>query len=99
MKIAFKVPDNVPSTIQHGGLENLSSILRALIIVLILGGVLFAVWEILMSAIKIIFSRGEKERYQKAQNKLKFAIIGLVAIFFSFVIISFFSSLVGHSLI
>jgi len=101
MKIALtingtQIDSNLPGGVPTGGINTLGTdIIFPLIEFIILALIFFAMWQIITSGYSIIFSKGEKERFQKAISKLKFAVMGLVAIFAAFLIINFFQQLLG----
>src|SRR3989344_7031360 len=89
-------PKILPTGIQTGRLsgtgENIISVLIEFLIIAALG---FALFMIVRAGLNMITSGGDKERFAQGRERLRFAIIGLLVIFFSFAIINLLGNLFG----
>jgi hypothetical protein len=104
MEIALKIPGftNIPapSTVPTGGLGGGTGIsaINLFIISFMVIGILFALWNILLGGLQMIFSRGIKEKVKSARDKVFFGVIGLVMLLFSIFFIQILGFVSGINL-
>jgi hypothetical protein len=103
MKIALTLPDgtviNPPGGVPRGGLDITGvNVIFVVIEILMLGALLFAVYQILIGGIALTMSRGHKESIKKAQEQVIFAVVGIVLIFLIFLGVNALSHLLGANL-
>lgn len=105
MKIALSIPkygnidSNLPSGVPTGGLDGAKKgIILPILEILVVGAVLFALYQLVTGGLNIIMSRGNKEKVKKAREKIINAILGLIFIFLSFLAINILGSFIGTSL-
>ena len=107
MKLSLTIPGfgNIdqkvlPTGIQTGGLSGTGEIIISVLIqALIIGALGFALFMLARAGFNMMTSGGDKEKFAQGRERLRYAIIGLLIIFFSFFIISFFGQLFGIKLI
>lgn len=107
MKLALTIPGfgNIeptilPKGIQTGGLSGSGEIIISVLIqALIIGALGFALFMLARAGFNMITSGGDKEKFTQGRERLRYSIIGLLIIFFSFFIINFFGNLFGIELI
>jgi len=108
MEIALTIPgpDGNPIKIDSGlpaptgGLFTTGqSIILVAIELLVLGAVLFAIFTIVRAGINMMTSGGDKEKFQRGRERLRYAIIGLIVIFFSIFLVSYIGNLFGTNLL
>lgn len=107
-KIALTIPgmngtpidSGLPIGVPTGGLGTSgSNIILTLINMFLVVATLFALYQAIVGGMAIITSRGSKEGLKKSWEKVLFAFIGLIFIFFSFAAINILSSFVGIPLL
>lgn len=104
MKIAFSIPgfpniDSVlPPGVPKGGFGTLNNIIATLVVFALVAGVFYCLYVIAHGAFNIIMSGGDKEKLVEGRERLRYAIIGLLLIFFSFFIISIIETFFGINL-
>ena len=80
----IKIDSGLPQGVPTGGLFTTGqSIVEVAIQLFILGAVLFALFTIGRAGVNMMTSGGDKEKFQRGRERLRYAIIGLVLIFFS----------------
>src|SRR3989344_3673353 len=107
MKLALTIPGfgNIdpkvlPTGIQTGGLSGTGEIIISVLIqALIIGALGFALFMLARAGFNMMTSGGDKEKFAQGRERLRYSIIGLLIIFFSFFIIDFFGQLFGVKLI
>ncbi|MEK7517248.1 MAG: hypothetical protein AAB583_01770, partial [Patescibacteria group bacterium] len=107
MKLALTIPgignidsSTLPPGIQTGGIFGTGErIISVLIQALIISALGFALYIIVQAAFNMMTSGGDKERFAHGRERLRYAIIGLFVIFFSFFIINLTGNLFGVQLI
>ncbi len=114
MKIALSIPGSggtpiqlePPSGVPSGGLFNKAgnagtgiNTIDALLGLLIIIAVCFCVYNIGQAAISIITSGGEKEKFKSGRERIRYAIIGLILLFFSFLFINVIGKFFGVNLL
>lgn len=78
-------PIPLPSGARNYALSNIISTAVSLFIFL---AIILSLFYIISGGVDIITANGEKEKVNKARQKLTFAAIGLVVVFLSFLIVS-----------
>jgi len=111
MKIALNIPgygsidSNLPTGVPHGGFGPtgepgvLGNIIVTFLVLLVFTAVFFALWQVLSGGISVIMSRGNKENFYKAWQKVLFGFLGLAVVFFVFFIIGILGRFLGVDLI
>jgi hypothetical protein len=101
MKIGLVIPGytNIPapSGVPSGGLAGGTgtNAISVFIVVVIIIGILFALWNIMLGGLQMIFSRGIKEKVKSARDKTFFGIIGLVLLLFSVFFVQILGAAIG----
>ncbi len=90
---------NPPSQLPRGGLSALAKAINVALNLLLVFALVYALIMILWGAVLWISSSGEKQNVEKAREKIKFALIGLILAFASFMIMSLISRIFGVSLL
>lgn len=104
-KIALSIPGfgkidvGLPKGVPTGGFDTLNKIVSVLIEFALIAALGFALYTIAHAAFNMITSGGDKERFAQGRERLRFAIIGLIVIFLSFLILNFFGKLFGVPLL
>lgn len=108
-KIALTIPgmsgtpidSGLPSGVPTGGLSNGmgQNIVIVAIEVLVLGAIFLFLYYAIRGGINMITSGGEKERFAKGRERVRYAIIGLVLIFMSIFLVNLFSNFFGIKLL
>jgi uncharacterized membrane protein len=93
--IKINPPGNVPS----GGPSQMASILGDLIQFLMVLGILLSLIYLVWAGANWIMSSGDKQKLASAKQKLIYAIVGLIVIFFSFFLVSIISAVIGINLL
>ncbi len=104
-----QVDSGLPKGVPVGGLFNeqgqttntgtgINAIVAA-IEILFLGAFLFALYTIIRGGINMITSGGEKERFAKGRERVRYAIIGLVVIFLSIFLVNLIGNFFGVPLL
>lgn len=88
-------PEGVPT----GGLNEGSAILQWGVTLLIVVGVVVALFMLIYSGIQWIQSGGDKEKLTAARHRIIYTIIGLVVVFLSFMIVNVIGALFGVNLL
>lgn len=105
MKLALIIPGisgtiDAPSGVPTGSLfPQGQNILSVGIQFLIAVSIIFGFYMLLRAGINMITSGGDKERFEKGRERLRYAIIGILIIFFSFAIINLLAGFFGVPLI
>ncbi len=106
MELSLKIPGispieptNLPTGVPTGGSDMLNNIVTVGIGFLVLLAIFFAAYNIFRAGINMMTSGGDKERFAKGRERLRYSIIGLLVIFFSIFIISLFSAFFGIKLL
>jgi uncharacterized protein YacL len=106
MKIALTLPGmngtpvDTPPGVPTGGLNNTgTSVIVVAIDLLILGAILFSLYQILTGGMSLAMSRGNKEILKKTREKVVFAVFGLIITLLVIVAINALSSFVGTPLL
>jgi len=114
MKIALSIPgfgkidSGLPKGVPTGGLfkegdkvvagTGINAIWVAIELFL-LGAVLLSLYQIIRGGINITSSGGDKEKFQRGRERLRYGIIGLIVIFMSFFLVNLIGSLFGINLL
>lgn len=108
MKIALTIPgtNGTPIRIDSGlpvptgGLNTAgNNILSVGVEIVLIGAILLCLYFIIRGGLNIITSGGDKEKFQKGRERVRYAIIGLIIIFLSFFLINILGTLFGVNLI
>ena len=109
MKIALSIPGldgvpvqidlDLPTGVKTGGIDTAGGIIVVFISILLFAAVLYGLWLILTGGIVMIMSRGNKEGFMKSWNKVLYAIIGLILVFFTLVVMNALGLFVGSPLL
>jgi len=92
---AIGAPEGVPT----GGITEGSNILQWAVTLLIVVGVIVALFMLIYSGLQWIQSGGDKEKLVAARQRIIYTIIGLVVIFLSFMIINVIGTIFGVQLL
>lgn len=65
----------------------------------LIGAVLLSIYYIIRGGINIMTSGGDKEKFQKGRERVRYAIVGLIVVFFSFFIVNFIGGFFGVNLL
>lgn len=84
-----------PGGVPEGGSLILGTIISTFINVLILGGIFMTLAFLIWGGVNWTMSQGDKEKIKMAQNKIKYSIIGLIVVLFSFFIMSIYGQIFG----
>lgn len=85
-------PIPAPNGIPKGGAGTLSNALSGFLTILLVFGVLYALYTFIMGGIAWSASDGDKQKITQARLKIIYGIVGLVIILGSFFILNFFFS-------
>ena len=66
---------------------------------LIVGAVLLSLYYIIRGGINMMTSGGEKEKFTQGRERVRYAIIGLIIIFFSIFMVNFIGGVFGVNLL
>lgn len=111
MKITLSIPgfENIdtgnpnltplPKGVPTGGLDTGQNAIWVGIELFVIGAILLSIYYILRGGINMITSGGDKEKFQKGRERVRYAIIGLIVIFFSLFIVNFIGGLFGVNLL
>lgn len=105
MKIALAISDfgkidsGLPEGVPTGGLDTANKIISVLIEFALVAALGYALYVIAHAAFNMITSGGDKERFAQGRERLRFAIIGLLVIIFSFFVINLFAGFFNVPLI
>ena len=108
MKIALSIPGYpdintgatpLPEGTPTGGLDTAARAIGVLIDFAIIAAVIFAVYLLIRGGLNMMTSGGDKERFAKGRERLRYAIIGLIVIFLSFFLINIIGSFFGVNLL
>ena len=78
-----------------GGLSTGNKALGALIEIVLIGAILFALYTIIRGGINMITSGGHKEKFQMGRERVRYAVIGLIVIFMSFFMVNMIGKIFG----
>ena len=84
----FPIPTSIKHVVPNTGGEFGQNLLRTGIEALIVIAIVLAIFFMIWGAIQWILSEGDKEKLQKAKNRLTFAIIGLIIALVAFLVIN-----------
>ncbi|MBI2028662.1 MAG: hypothetical protein HYT07_03560 [Candidatus Levybacteria bacterium] len=105
-KIAFSIPGfpnidiGLPTGVPTGGLfPRGQNIIAVVIEFLILAALIFSVYSIFLAGFNMMTSGGDKERFAHGRERLRYAIIGLLVIFFTIFILSLLGGFFGIKLL
>lgn len=107
MKIALSLPGlgqideptGLPKGTPTGGIEAASKTIGVIFDFVIVAAIVFAVYLLIRGGINMMTSGGDKERFAKGRERLRYAIIGLIIIFLSFGLINLLGVFFGVSLL
>lgn len=104
-KLSLSIPgyNNIqpPTGVPTGGLGSggtLEKIIQIGIQILIILGVVLALFFIIFSAIQWVTSEGDKQKLQAARNRLTYTIIGLLVILLAIFLVNFVGGAFGINL-
>lgn len=66
---------------------------------LLVGAVLLSLFFIIRGGINMMTSGGDKEKFQRGRERVRYAIIGLIVIFLSFLLVNILGTLFGINLL
>lgn len=92
-------PNTLPTGVPTGGLAKGQQIITVLIEFAAIAALGFALWTIGHAAFNMITSGGDKERFAQGREHLRYAIIGLLVIIFSYFIVTFIGKAFGIKLL
>lgn len=110
MKIALSIPgtggtpiqidSGLPKGVPTGGLSGTGqNVIWVAIELLLVGAVLLSIYSIIRGGINIITSGGDKEKFQRGRERVRYSIIGLIVIFLSFLLVNIIGALFGINLL
>src|SRR3989344_6856577 len=81
----MKIDSDLPKGVPTGGLLGTGQdVIRVAIELVIVGAVLLSLYFIIRGGINMMTSGGDKEKFQRGRERVRYSIIGLVVIFMSF---------------
>lgn len=95
-----KIDSGLPSGVPTGGLDTTG--VKAIVVgieFLIIVAILLSLYYIVRGGINIITSGGDKEKFQMGRERVRYAIIGLLIIFFSFAIMNILGAIFNINLL
>lgn len=108
MKLTLSIPGTdgtpvqleAPSGVPTGGLfDTGQSVIVTAIELFLLGAVLFSLFTLIRGGVNMMTSGGDKQRFQAGREKIRYAIIGLLVVFFSFALVNILGTLFGINLL
>lgn len=107
MKIALSLPGfgqideptGLPKGVPTGGIETASKVIGVIFDFVIVAAIVFAAYLLIRGGINMMTSGGDKERFAKGRERLRYAIIGLIIVFLSFGLINFIGAFFGVNLL
>lgn len=91
-------PTGLPSGVPTGGLDTLDNAIGVGIQIVIIIAICFVAFTLAHAAVSMITSGGDKQRFQSARERLRWAIIGLIVIFLSFGLVNLLGTFFGVGL-
>ena len=96
----IKIDSGLPKGVPTGGLFGTGqNIIWVAIELFILGAILLSVYYIIRGGINMTTSGGDKEKFQRGRERVRYAIIGLIFIFFSIFFVNLIGTLFGINLL
>ncbi|MBI4096292.1 MAG: hypothetical protein HY425_01100 [Candidatus Levybacteria bacterium] len=109
MKIALSIPDGngtpmqidsgLPKGVPTGGIETASKAIGVILDFAIIAAIIFSLYLLVRGGINMTTSGGDKERFAKGRERLRYAIIGLIIVFLSFGLINLIGGFFGVNLL
>lgn len=108
MKLSLSIPGSggtptqlePPVGVPSGGLFGTGqSVITVAIEFFVIGAVLFALFTIGRGGINMMSSGGDKEKFQRGRERVRYAILGLIIIFLSLVLVNIIGTLFGVNLL
>ena len=87
------------SGVPSGGLDMGSNILGVLINLIIIIAILFSIFLMIRGGMNMMTSGGDKEKFQRGRERIRYAIIGLIIIFLSFGLVNLIGTFFGVNLL
>lgn len=90
----------LPKGVPTGGLSTTgSNAIHTLIELAIIGAIFLSIFYIVRGGINMMTSGGDKQRFQAGRERVRYAIIGLIVIFISFLLVNFIGGVFGVNLL
>lgn len=102
------IDSGLPGNVPHGGLFQPdqttiggigTDIIRTLVILIVIGAILFALWAVGKTGWDIITSRGHKDKIKADAQRIFYVVFGLIMIFLSFFFLSIAKAVFGVNLL
>lgn len=105
-----QIDSGLPEGVPTGGLFDLDKagniiagtgikVIWVAIELFLIGAVFLAIFQIVRGGVNLMTSGGEKERFVKGRERIRYGIIGLLAVFMSFFLINLISNFFGVNLL
>ena len=95
-----QIDSGLPKGVPTGGLfDTGQNIIWVAIELFIVGAILLFIYYVIRGGINIITSGGDKEKFQRGRERVRYSIIGLIVIFFSIFMVNFIGGLFGVNLL
>lgn len=93
-------PTGLPKGTPTGGLSTTGqNAIWVGIELFLVGAILLSIYYIIRGGINMTTSGGDKEKFQRGRERVRYAIIGLIVIFFSIFMVNFIAGLFGVNLL
>lgn len=106
MKIALSIPgfgkidSGLPQGVPTGGLDTTGqNAIWVGIELFLVGAILLFIYYVIRGGINMTTSGGDKEKFQRGRERVRYAIIGLIVVFLSLFIVNFIGTLFGINLL
>lgn len=107
MKIALSIPGfgridsptGLPKGTPVGGLDTGSNILGVLIYLIIVIAIFFSLYLMIRGGVNMMTSGGDKEKFARGRERIRYAIIGLIIIFLSFGLVNLIGTFFGVNIL
>ncbi len=97
---SVKIDSGLPSGVPTGGLSGTGqSVIVVAIELFVLGAILLSLYYIIRGGINMMTSGGDKEKFAKGRERVRYAIIGLVVIFLSIFLVNLIGNFFGVNLL
>ena len=96
----IQIDSGLPKGVPTGGLFGTGqNIIWVAIELFILGAILLFIYYVIRGGINMTTSGGDKEKFQQGRERVRYAIIGLIVVFFSIFMVNFIGGLFGVNLL
>jgi hypothetical protein len=95
----FPQPNGLPNSLSKNSGASGAGIISLGLTLLLLMAIFYALFRIMVGSIRIVISRGNKEKFENARKTVIYAVIGLCVAFSSFFIINLLGNFVGINLL